>query len=371
MNAPAIVHAPAADRRRLPKAVVAGGAALLIGTAGVAWIRAPATTESTDDAYLQADSTTVSARVPGTVVAMYVRDNQAVRAGDPLLKIDPEQTSAKLLVAQADVADADAAVASARAALTAFAADRRVARADVVVSGSAISAAEAEGRRAALDDARYRALAKDGYVSRRDAERVATAAADARSQLAQRRASLVATRERSAATDSRLAALQADLAKAEAAAERARAALQLARQDQGHTLVRAAIGGIIGNRRAQVGDLVQPGTQLLTIVPGRQLYVVANFKETQTRRMIVGQPAKVKVDALDGEALPGRVESLAPSSGSQFTLLPFEPGSGNFTKIVQRVPVRIALDRSAAGSRALRPGLSVTASVSMESPSNH
>ncbi len=143
---------------------------------------------------------------------------------------------------------------------------------------------------------------------------------------------------------------------------RAVAALDLARQDQGHALIRAAVDGVVGNRQVRVGDYVQPGSRLLTLVPMHALYVTANFKETQTRDMRPGQPATIRVDALD-HPLTGRVESFAPGTGSSFSLLPFEPGTGNFTKIVQRVPVRIRFDPGQAIDQALRPGLSVTAKV--------
>ena len=122
---------------------------------------------------------------------------------------------------------------------------------------------------------------------------------------------------------------------------------------------------MVGDRQAQVGDYVQPGTRLLTLVPTQSLYVTANFKETQVARMLAGQPATVKVDALPGHVLKGRVESFAPGSGSEFSLLPYEPGTGNFTKIVQRVPVRIRLDPGQPGAERLRPGLSVTAKVDL------
>jgi membrane fusion protein (multidrug efflux system) len=156
--------------------------------------------------------------------------------------------------------------------------------------------------------------------------------------------------------------LAAQVQAAEANAAKARAALALAKLDRGHTLVTAPIDGVVGNRRIQVGDYVQPGSRLLTVVPVKSIYVTANFKETQTREMRPGQKAEVYVDAL-GQTLTGTVESLAPGSGSEFTLLPFEPGSGNFTKIVQRVGVRIRLDPGQAALAQLRPGLSVTAKV--------
>jgi membrane fusion protein (multidrug efflux system) len=162
--------------------------------------------------------------------------------------------------------------------------------------------------------------------------------------------------------------LAAGQAQAQAGLARARATLDLARQDQAHAVIRAPMAGVVGDRQVEVGDYVQPGTRLLTLVPVHALYVTANFKETQVSRMLVGQKAVVRVDALPGRSLTGRVESFAPGSGSQFSLLPFEPGTGNFTKIVQRVPVRIALDRGQNGLAHLRPGLSSTVTVKLAAP---
>jgi membrane fusion protein (multidrug efflux system) len=168
-------------------------------------------------------------------------------------------------------------------------------------------------------------------------------------------------------TRAKRATLEAALRKAEANVERARAALDLAQQDQRHAVIVAPIDGVVGNRQVQQGDYVQPGTRLLTLVPLHELYVTANFKETQTGRMRPGQRARIKVDAFPEREFTGTVDSLAPGSGSRFSLLPFEPGTGNFTKIVQRVPVRIRFEPKQAGLDRLRPGLSVTVRVSLES----
>ena len=146
----------------------------------------------------------------------------------------------------------------------------------------------------------------------------------------------------------------------------AEAALALAAQDIEHTLVTAPLAGVIADRKAEVGTYVQPGTRLLTIVPLQSLYVIANFKETQTSRMLVGQAVEVRLDALPGRKFIGKVESLSPGSGSEFGLLPFEPGTGNFTKIVQHVPVRIQLDPGQADLARLRSGLSAKVKVKLD-----
>jgi membrane fusion protein (multidrug efflux system) len=150
-----------------------------------------------------------------------------------------------------------------------------------------------------------------------------------------------------------------------AALAKAKAALLLARQNLEHTVVRAPVDGVVGDRQAQIGEYVQPGTQLMTVVPLDTIYVVANFKETQTARMIAGQKARVAFDALPGKSFDGAVESFAPGSGSEFSLLPFEPATGNFTRIVQRMPVRIRLDAGRDGAARLRPGLSAEVRVDL------
>jgi len=366
MNAPTVIEAEAPVARRFAfpkKAWKVGLIALLVAAAGIWWLTSPRTAESTDNAYLQADSSTVAPKVGGLVAAVLVQDNQAVKAGDPLVRIDAEDYDARLQAAVAAVADADAQVATARAALAALGADERLAAAQIRAVGTQIAAADAEAVRASADLKRYDSLLVDGFVTRRDADQVRATAVGAVSAAQRSRADLGTSYEQAAVTRARRPVLLAQIQAAEAAALKARAALALARQDKGHALVRAPIAGVVGNRQVQVGDYVQPGSRLLTLVPTRSLYVVANFKETQTREMRSGQKAEVHVDALGGDPLTGTVESLAPGSASEFTLLPFEPGSGNFTKIVQRVGVRIRLDPGQAALAQLRPGLSVTATV--------
>ena len=183
------------------------------------------------------------------------------------------------------------------------------------------------------------------------------------------RAQLDVSRDQAAVTGAKRATLTANLDEAQAAVGRAQAALALARQDQAHSVILAPIDGVVGDRQAEPGDYVQPGSRLMTIVPLNALYVTANFKETQVARMVVGQRAEVKVDALPGVTFKGVVDSFAPGSGSQFSLLPFEPGTGNFTKIVQRVPVRIRFDPGQSGLERLRPGLSTTVTVRLDGKS--
>ena len=340
--------------------------ALAVAAAGALWIAAPASSESTDDAYVAADATSVAPKVRGLVAQVLVADNQTVKAGDPLVRIDPEEFDAKVATAEADLADAQAGVASVKAALASLDVEEKLAAANVTAAQSSIRAARAQSEQASADRVRYDALAQKGWVPRRTAERYEAAAITAEQEITRVAAVADVSRQQQGVTGAKRATLEAALMKAEATVARARAALDLARQDQRHTLITAPVDGVVGNRQVRVGDYVQPGTRLLAVVPLHAVYVTANFKETQTARMRPGQKVTIDVDALAGGHLTGTVDSFAPGSGSQFSLLPFEPGTGNFTKIVQRVPVRIAIDDGQPAVDALRPGLSVTARVALK-----
>jgi membrane fusion protein (multidrug efflux system) len=343
-------------------------AAIALAAGGVIYIALPKGSESTDAAYLQADSAVVAPRVRGLVAEVLVDHDQAVKSGDPLVRIDPEEFDARVASAQADVQTAQAQVQAAEAAFVTLAADERLAASNVRAAETSIQSADAQSVRAQADRVRYDNLITSGAVAKRDADLYRAAAISARSDADHSRAALDVSRNQAASTAARRATLAAGQAQAQAGLARARAALELARQDQAHAVIRAPMAGVVGDRQVEVGDYVQPGTRLLTLVPVHALYVTANFKETQVSRMLVGQKAVVRVDALPGRSLTGRVESFAPGSGSQFSLLPFEPGTGNFTKIVQRVPVRIALDRGQNGLAHLRPGLSSTVTVKLAAP---
>ena len=355
------VRKPRVSRRSL----VIGALALIAAAAGVFVIVMPKGSASTDDAYVHADSTTVAPKIRGLIAAILVRDNQVVRRGDPLVQIDAEEFDARVAAASADMASAQAQIEAAAAALTTLDAEERVADANIRAAETAIRSTDAESARAAADKRRYQSLISSGAVAKSEADRALATATAAASETDHSRASLAVSREQAALTRARRAGLFAAQAEAQAALARARANLDLARQDQGHALIRAPIDGTIGDRQAQQGDYVQPGTRLLTIVPTSALYVTANFKETQTGRMEIGQAAEVEVDALPGVRLHGHVESFAPGSGSEFSLLPYEPGTGNFTKIVQRVPVRIRFDPGREDVLRLRPGLSAEVTVAL------
>ena len=355
--------------RRLPfsgRTLLAVGVALAVAAGGATYIVMPKATEATDAAYVQADSSVVAPKVRGLVAEVLVRHNQPVRRGDPLVRIDPEEFDVRVASATADLQNARAAVAAARAAIVSLNAEEDLAASNIRAAQTTIRAADAQSDRAQADRARYDALVASGWAARRDADQYRATAISAQSDADRSRAQYDVSRNQASVTHAKAATLAANLAEAQAGVARAQAALNLAVQDQSHTLIRAAIDGVVGDRQVEPGDYVQPGTRLLSIVPLNALYVTANFKETQTGRMTVGQAARIEVDALPGVAFKGEVESLAPGSGSQFSLLPFEPGTGNFTKIVQRVPVRIRFAPGQADLARLRPGLSTTVKVSLK-----
>ncbi|QWF15596.1 HlyD family secretion protein [Lysobacter capsici] len=350
------------------KAVIAVAVAAALAIGGALYILSPKRSVSTDNAYLQADSSIIAPKVRGLVAHVLVNHNQVVKRGDALLRIDAEEFDAKVASAGADLQDARAAVQAAQAALVSLDAEQRLAQSTVHAAQVSIRASDAQSEVAQANRRRYDNLVASGAVARQDVEQFRAAAITAQVGAQRSRAEFEVSRNQADVTRAKRAALQAGLAQAQANVARAQAALNLALQDQRHTLIRAPIDGVVADRQIEQGDYVQPGTRVMSIVPLGALYVVANFKETQTARMMAGQRASIEVDALPGTTLHGRIDSFAPGSGSQFSLLPFEPGTGNFTKIVQRVPVRIRFDPGQPELARLRPGLSSTVSVRLDAP---
>lgn len=362
-----VIPETSARRRPNRRVLMVAGAAVSLGILGVVWMRLPPSSVATDNAYLKADSTLVSTRVRGLVAEVLVADNAQVRPGQALLRVDSPEYVARLAAAQGELAKAEAQVAAARAALARGYAEGELARSVVRQVATDITVAEAQSVRMRADLSRYDALALDGTVARREAEKVRAEAIGAEAAVERSRAALAVSRAQAVATDRRQGELAAAVAAAEAERARAQSALDLARRDEADMLVRAPVAGVVGDRKVNPGDYIEPGARLLTVVPSQGLYVTANFKETQTPRLLVGQPATVKVDALPGVVLRARVQSVSPASGAEFALLPFEPGTGNFTKIVQRVPVRLTFDAGQPDVARLRPGLSVRVKVALAS----
>jgi membrane fusion protein (multidrug efflux system) len=338
-------------KRKIRTALFVGGGVLLL--AGAGWYAYHALVgkyhETTDDAYIQADAVTVSPKVGGYVDAVLVRENQDVRAGQPLVRIDPRDYNAQAEQFQAQVDIARANADAVRAQIAEQESSVAAARAQLAAARQAATFAAGEAQR-------YAPLVAIGAEN-------AQALADRRNQAAQAADQVAAQRAALANAEKRIASLRAQVRQAEAQGEAAAAQLKAAGVNLQATTVAASTGGRVGDATVRVGQFVQPGTRMMTLVPVASLYITANYKETQIGRMRVGQPAEIKVDALPHVKLRGRVESIAPGTGAQFSLLPPQNATGNFTKIVQRVPVRIALDASPEVRQVLVPGLSVKVTV--------
>jgi membrane fusion protein (multidrug efflux system) len=332
-------------------AVLALAGLLLVGAAagGHWWWRVGRFVETTDDAYVQADITLVAPKVEGYLRELRVEQNQSVAAGDVLAVIDDRDYRARR-------AQAEAARDSDRAALATVESRLAWQHAAIDQARASVAAAEADRARAARDHERYRSLLREDFASR---QRYETAEAEARKT----EAALVKARAALVAEERQQRVLEAQRGEAVAKLEASEAALALARHNLEDTVIRAPIAGVAGNRAVQQGQYVKIGQQLLAIVPLPQVYVTANFKETQLARIRPGQRVTLAVDAFDGVTIEGKVESFSPATGAQFSLLPPENATGNFTKIVQRVPVRIAIAPEGPLAALLRPGLSVVASV--------
>jgi membrane fusion protein, multidrug efflux system len=305
--------------------------------------------ESTDNAYVQSDISPVAPKIQGYVREVRVVENQRVAAGDVLVVIDDRDYAAKVARAQSQLDEQ-------RAAITTVDAETVQQRSMIDQAAAGVASAEADRVRAQLDLTRYRGLVKTAVASQ---QRLETAEADAHKN----DAAVTKAKAALAAEQSRLPVFATQKREAEAKLGQLQAEFDLARIDLDDTVIRAPVAGIIGNRGVQVGQLVKPGTQLLAVVPLPAIYVVANFKETQLAHMRPGQTVTIAVDAFPDAALTGMVESFAPASGSQFSLLPPENATGNFTKIVQRLPVRIAVPADNPLRGLLRPGLSVVVDV--------
>jgi membrane fusion protein (multidrug efflux system) len=325
--------------------------ALLAVAGGLWWWLEGRFFQSTDNAYVEADIAVIAAKVSGYVESVDVTDNQPVKAGDPLVHLVDADYRAALARAEAEVER----LSSARGAAGA----RTLAEAGQVAEAeAALVAAIAQSRRAAADVARAEGLLKQGFTTRAtvDARR---AEADAAAALVDERRAAI-----SAARAGRKAA-SGDAGGASGALKAALAQQEAARLDLENTIIRSPTEGIVGNRSVRPGQYARPGQQLLVVVPVAEAYLVANFKETQIAGMKPGMPVTVTLDAFPDAPLQGRIDSFSPASGSRFSVIPPENATGNFTRIVQRVPVKILLDRPLPEGVRLVPGLSAHARVDL------
>jgi membrane fusion protein (multidrug efflux system) len=308
--------------------------------------------ESTDDAYVKADSTIVAPKVSGYIAQVLVGDNERVKPSQLLAKIDDRDFKAALNQAHADVAAADAAVRNLDAQI-------ELQQPLIQQQAAAVEATEAALKYAQEEQARYDGLMKTGSGTIQRAQQTDAALREKTAQLQREKSGL-------AAANMKVEVLVTERAKAVAQLERARAMEQQATLNLSYTEIKAPVGGTVGARSLRVGQFVQAGTQLMAVVPLDAVYVVANFKETQLTHMRDGQPVELRIDGFHGTRLKGHVDSLSPASGLEFALLPPDNATGNFTKIVQRVPVKIVLDNNSLKGL-LRPGMSAEPTVNTKS----
>jgi membrane fusion protein, multidrug efflux system len=412
--------------RRAVIGLAAVVAVSILGWGGWAWYKS-STEVATDDAYVEGTISPVSAKVAGHIVELRVNDNQAVRANEVMLRVDPRDYEAKRDQARAAVAVAEANLRAARAELplarettrsqvdevraalegtrvgvksSESAVDEARARleskrAAAAASRADVAAAESNQRKAKRDLDRMQQLMKNDYVSRREYDDALAALEGADAQLEASRRRLAAIEKEVQQTEAEVASRvhgteqarqrvaevrgtlskaesqtqtvsvkQAELARAEALLKAAQADLAVADLNLEHTVVRAPIDGVVSKRGVEIGQIVQPGQPLLALVPLRDVWVVANFKETQLMRIRPGQKAEVRVDTFPGAVFNGTVDSISAGTGSRFSLLPPENATGNWVKVVQRVPVKILLDgKSGSNLQALRAGMSAYVTV--------
>jgi membrane fusion protein, multidrug efflux system len=312
------------------------------------------TRQSTDDAYVRGDITPLSAQVEGYVRRVPVTDFQLVKAGDLLVEIDDADYQARVAQAEADVLGADAAIANLKAR-------KDLQRAQITEAENAIAATEADVQRTKEEATRQRTLLGTGYGTSQKVEQTVADQRRFEATLARNRTEVEAQRRGMAVLDTEESQLRAT-------AKSKRALLDLAKISLGYTRIVAPVDGMVSERGVREGQYVHAGTQILSVVPLQSVWVTANYKETQLTRVAIGQKAEVTVDTFPGIVVSGHVDSIAPASGSQFSLLPPDNATGNFTKVVQRIPVKIALDPGDPLAGKLRPGMSATATIVTDAP---
>ncbi len=334
--------------KRLLLVALAGLVATIVWVRAVPWLDHGRFEVATDNAYVRADVTSIAPRVSGYIVSANVTDNATIEVGDELFRIDDRDYRARL-------ASADAAVASAEAALVNLDAETGLQRAVIAQSEAQLRSSEAARTFARRSLGRYRSLVGKSTISQAQLEEAEAAGAQADAAFGAAAAALRAQRRKLDVLAAQRQAAQAVLSQAEAARD-------LALIDLENTVVKAPLSGIVGNRQARVGRFVTTGASVVDIVPVRDVWVVANLKETQLEYVRVGQPVRITVDGFAHDDIRGVVDSLAPGSGAAFSLIPADNATGNFVRVVQRVPVKIRLTRVPPHAR-LVPGLSARVAI--------
>jgi len=343
-------------RRRWRLLLLAGAAVIAVAAAGDFGWRywtVGRFLESTDDAYVKADTTVIAPKVSGYLREVLVRDNEPVKSGQPLARIDDRDYAVAARQAEADLAAAQADIDDAKASLDQQEAVIAQARSSVEVDKANLTFSR-------QDNARYVNLAKTGAGTVQNEQQAVSRMQVSEATLQRDMAAVIAAERQTAM-------LRAKIAKAEAVLAHDRAVREQAELNLSYTTIVSPVDGVVGNRSLRVGQYVQAGTQLMAVVPMDGTYIVANFKETQLTDVRAGQPVTVDVDTFPGTTVKGHVDSIAPASGQEFALLPPDNATGNFTKIVQRIPVKIVLNAGDPLAGMLRPGMSVTPTVDTKS----
>lgn len=346
---PAAAPARPGLRKKILLGVVAV-AALALAWMGADWFFNGRFNISTDNAQLRSDIARVTPKIEGYVKTIHVAENQVVKRGDLLIELEADEFETRLAFAKAELAQAEADAAEAAARISAQ-------RDQIAEARAAREAANANADVSTSEANRLAALAEQGWYPKAKLEQLEAARRMADAQLTQADATITAQR-------SQLSSTQAAALSAQAKVEAARAKVAGAQLELDRTQIRAPLNGVVTKKDVVEGQILSPGRVALSIVSSDDVWVIANFKETQITEMKVGQCVKVHVDALPSLHVTGKVQSLSPSTGATFSLVPQDTATGNFTKIVQRVPVKIVLDRQALESGLLRSGLQVTATVS-------
>jgi membrane fusion protein (multidrug efflux system) len=352
-----LAPAPMAVKKLNFRKLLTAGAALAL-LAGATWYGWDYWTVgrylvSTDDAYVKADSTTVAPKVSGYLHEVLVGDNEQVSAGQVLARIDGRDFRVALDQAKADVAAARAAIASKQAQL-------EVQHAMIDAAKATVEVDQATATFAGQENKRYTDLATSGYGSVQNAQLAQSRIAGAQAAIARDTANLASALKQ-------VDLLKSEIVQANATLVRAEAVQSQAELNLDYTSIVAPIDGVVGNRTLRTGQFVQAGTQLMSLVPTTGAYVVANFKETQLTDVREGQAVDIAVDMFPGQIVHGHVDSIAPASGQEFALLPPDNATGNFTKVVQRIPVKIALTQDNGSPVELRPGMSVIPTIETRS----
>jgi membrane fusion protein (multidrug efflux system) len=313
-----------------------------------AWTR-----QTTDDAYVRGDITPLSVKVEGYVRRVPVNDFQIVKAGDLLVEIEDDDYRARVAQAEADLLGAQAAIDNLKSR-------KELQHAQIAQAGEVITATEADVERTKLEAVRQRTLLATTYGTPQKVEQAVADQKRFEANLGRNRAELDAARRQMSVLDTQELQLRAD-------AKAKQAMLDLAKINLGYTKITAPVDGMVSERGVREGQYAHAGTQILSVVPLANVWVVANYKETQLTHVAIGQKAEVTVDSFPGTVVTGRVDSISPASGSQFSLLPPDNATGNFTKVVQRIPVKIVLDPKNPLAGKLRPGMSVEATIVTDS----